>query len=254
MLNVIDSNEIWEFAEMAMKRQIIIGCILFALALALMVFLLKGDSQGDYRKLQGTVSQVSINAPWYNGQIITEGESHPLRYRRYDPPILLTKEFRLQQETTNVSPLHTALSYWSRMSRDGGITKEEALAYYSDPEYVIENSKKYKHPVVPGKEEDCSGWIVLGEIIFKNYTLIVSQIPDDDPEPFYVGHSIITEGGQHLLDPEAKPREIVLQRLSGDQYSLVTGLTYSEYCEVGTALKKYTIVRDTKDPQKTKEI
>ena len=86
---------------------------------------------------------MSISEPWFDGQVVVKGESQSLRYRHYNQPILLD-DFRMQDETTDVSPLHTVLSHRSRSRRDGGITEEEGLSYYADPQYVLDDIKKYE--------------------------------------------------------------------------------------------------------------
>ena len=120
------------------KKIIIFGGILTLVGLALILISL---TEKDDRKLQGIVPQVSIDEQWYDAQIIVDAKSYPLRYRRYNPPVTFSEHFRMEQEATDISPLHSTLSFMSYMwrHRDGGATKEELVKYQADPKAWLKN-------------------------------------------------------------------------------------------------------------------
>lgn len=160
---------------------------------------------------------------WYTGKVVLGGkQTVSLKYRRFKTPIDITAQFKCTPGLTT-SPLQSVLTNtYMQINR-----QKDFLKCYSDPKSIQRLMTEYCDSSLE-KYFDCSthafiGGRYLGEIVYKDTTFVIFQLPNERNIPSFTRVSVAKAGDKFLLK-SGNLDDAVIMNLSADNYSLVTGM------------------------------
>lgn len=228
------------------QRKIVYGGVLLVLigGVAICILLLQHsksaakqtDKNGAISAVVSQVQNCVSRAKWFKGAIVIQGQNIPLEYRRLKKPIRIGPDWKWSGHAEiGDGPLDTVLKFYSCNMKGASVSDKEYYSLYAYPKDIKHALKKQlKHEHLHSLQEfnayskKAQGIIlILGEIKVPPYTLIVNQTNSGNAsKAFYDCDTVRKFGNKYLLTPMATQRgtktSYVLQKLSADEYSLVT--------------------------------